>query len=275
MKSNIIWTAGSWMIAAALVVSPVFADEAATAKASADAAASTVDAAADSVQEAVETVQEIGEELGITDEVAATQVEAATQPAEATTQPAEAQADVAVDGGDPMAAAMAEWMANANPGEHHAKLDALVGNWDVTTHYWMAPGAPPQVSDGTSKIKWVLEGRYIIEKFTGSFQMPGMESQAFQGIGFTGYDNAKGEYISTWSDTMSTSMLSSVGQFDDSTQTLTLTSHFDCPMDGPSVYRMTHTIVGPDELNMQAFKTPQGSEEAKVMEIIYKRQAGM
>ncbi len=247
------------MIAATFVVSPVFADEAATAQASADAAAKTVDAAAESVEEAVETVQGIGDELGMKDNAAAT-------------QPAEGEAA----GGqmDPdMAAAMAEWMADANPSEHHAKLDAMAGNWDVTTQYWVAPGAPPQVSTGSSKLKWILDGRYIIEKFTGSFQMPGMEPQPFQGFGMTGYDNAKGEYISTWSDTMSTTMLVSVGQFDDSSQTLTLHSNFDCPMDGPSTWRMSHTVVGPDELLMQAYKSSEGKEETKVMEITYKRQA--
>jgi len=256
---------GSWMIAAALVVSPVFADEAASAEASAQAVASTVDEAADSVEEAVETVQEIGEELGITDEVAATQDAAATQPAEEQAHGGQMDPD--------MAASMAEWMANANPSEHHAKLDPFVGNWDVTTHYWMAQGAPPQVSSGTSKVKWILDGRFLIEKFTSSFAMPGMEAQEFKGFGMTGYDNAKGEYIATWSDTMSTMMVSSTGQFDDSSQTLTLHNSFDCPMDGPCNMRMTLTVVGPDEVKMQAFKTPESGEEAKVMEVIYKRKA--
>lgn len=258
MKSTKVWTLGSWMIAAAFAVSPVFADEAGTVEA-------TVDAAAESVEEAVETVQEIGEELGVKEAAPATQADAATQPAEGEA--------IAIQMDSDMATAMAEWMANANPSEHHAKLDAFVGEWDVTTHYWMAPGAPPQVSSGSSKVKWILEGRFIVEKFSSSFAMPGMPPQDFQGFGMTGYDNAKGEYISTWSDTMSTMMVSSTGQFDDSTQTLLLANKFDCPMDGPCDMRMILTVIGPDELNMQAFKTPEGGgEEAKVMEIVYKRK---
>ena len=279
MKNQITLTAAPWIIATAMIVSPVFADEAASASASAEAAASTVEAAADSVEEAVDTVQEISKELGIKEEaaavkeVAATQGTASTQNA-ASTQPADKQAatDEPADAADPMAA-MAEWMATVSPGEHHSKLDVFAGDWDITTHFWMTPGAPPETSTGTSKVKWILDGRFLIEKVNSTVAMPGMEPQEFKGLGLTGYDNAKGEYVSIWTDTMSTAIINASGSFDDSTQTLTLNNSFDCPMEGPCQMRMTLTVVSTDELKLLGFKTPEGGgEETKAMEIIYKRQ---
>ncbi len=254
------------MVAAAFVSVPLFADTSAAGGDSVEAVVQTVAEAGESVDEAIETVQGIGEELGMGDDAAANAA-ATTQPA--ATQPADEQA-----GGADMQANMAEWMANSMPSEHHAKLDGFVGRWDVTTRHWMAPGMPPQTNTGTSEIKWVLGGRFIQENFASAFQMPGAEPQPFEGMGITGYDNAKGEYVGTWSDTMSTAVAASVGQFDDSTQTLTLNSNFDCPMAGPCDMRMTIAVVGPDEVLVEAFKTPQGKEESKFMEITYNRHVG-
>jgi Protein of unknown function (DUF1579) len=218
--------------------------------------------AAQAVDEAIEAVQDMSDQADAAGEIAEDASGEAMQDADAETPEAHAA----------QAQAMADWMKLATPGEYHAKLDAFVGNWDVTTEFWMAPGMPAQVNTGTSEVKWILGGRFIQEDFQSVMQMPGAEPQAFQGVGITGYDNAKGEYTGTWADTMSTTALSSTGQFDDSTQTLTLYSEFDCPMSGPSVMRMTLQVVGPDELVLQGFKTPQGQEEARYMQITYKRR---
>jgi uncharacterized protein DUF1579 len=241
---------------------PAFGD-AESAAATASDAAQVVDEAAQSVDEATQTVKGIGEELGV-----AGQAAEAVDTGAAATQP-----DSADQAGQPdQAEMMAKWMELSTPSEHHAKLEAFVGSWDVTTKFWMAPGAPPQVNTGTSEIKWILGGRFIQEDFQSTMQMPGAEPQAFQGVGITGYDNAKGQYTGTWADTMSTTALSSVGQFDDSTQTLSLSSSFDCPMAGPCDMRMTIRAVGPDEVLLQGFKTAKGQEEARYMEITYKRR---
>lgn len=74
-------------------------------------------------------------------------------------------------------------MKLATPGEGHKKLDVLVGSWNAKSSMWGDPSKPPEVSEGTSEHTWVLGGRYVEQRFEGTFMgMP------FSGIGYTGYD---------------------------------------------------------------------------------------
>src|SRR6266498_4296234 len=104
-------------------------------------------------------------------------------------------------------AQMEAMMKAVSPSEGHKKLAAFVGTWDAKVKmYPMQPGAPVQESTGVSESKWVLGGRWVQETFNGMFMgMP------FSGIGYTGYDNIKKQYVGTWMDTMSTSVMTSAG----------------------------------------------------------------
>ncbi|MEZ6192150.1 MAG: DUF1579 domain-containing protein [Phycisphaerales bacterium] len=193
----------------------------------------------------------------------------AEQAAEAPAQSAE---NVHAMDTDAMAQAMAEFARISMPNEHHERLAESVGTWDVASRFWMAPGMPPQETTGESVIEPILGGRYIQEQYNGTVQMPGMEPQPFQGMGVFGYDVAKEQYVGIWTDTMSTAPMVTAGQYDESTKTITLSCEFDCPMQGPSTMKMTHTQVSPNEFIVTGYQTPQGGEEAKVMELTYKRR---
>jgi hypothetical protein len=173
---------------------------------------------------------------------------------------------------DAMAKAMAEFARNATPNEHHQRLAESVGTWDVASKFWMAPDMPPQETKAQSIIEPILGGRYIQEQYTGTVQMPGMEPQPFTGMGIFGYDVAKEQYVGIWADTMSTAPMMTTGQYDESTKTITLSCEFDCPMQGPSTMKMTHTKVSPNEFIVTGYQTPQGGEETKVMELTYTRR---
>ena len=124
-----------------------------------------------------------------------------------TTAPAGQQAD---------AAAMQAMMAAMTPGEHHEHLKKLVGNHNYTMKMWMDPTAPPTESTGKRTAELLLGGRFLQEKFTGTFMgMP------FEGIGLMGYDNVKKEYVGTWIDNMGTGMMTSHGQCDKTGWTMT------------------------------------------------------
>jgi len=222
------------------------------------AATQTADQAADSVQQAVQTVEGIDEELG---------VETAHQESGEHAEDG-AQGEYG-EGHSPEA--MAQWMAKTQPGEHHRKLDKFVGQWDVTVQFWMAPGMPPQVNQGVSEIKWVLDGRFIQENFQSVMQM-GDQPQTFKGFGLTGYDNVKQQYVGVWADTMSTAVIESTGQIDESTGGLVLVSKFDDPMTGePATMRTVFTPISDDEVLMEAYK-PLGDKEFKFLEIAYTRR---
>lgn len=104
------------------------------------------------------------------------------------------------------AAMMAAWQKAMTPSKGHARLEPMVGTFAAKTTWVMGPGAPPQVSEGTSVHRWVLGGRYVEQVYTGSSMgMP------FEGIGFTGYDNVQKKYVGTWMDSFGTGLMNSVG----------------------------------------------------------------
>lgn len=84
-----------------------------------------------------------------------------------------------------MMAAMQAGMKQANSlGEHHRALGDLVGEWEVEIALMM-PGMPPQSSPGTATYEWIIEGRWLGQRVTGTLM--GMPYQGFSIIGFDGY----------------------------------------------------------------------------------------
>src|SRR4051794_8857543 len=96
-------------------------------------------------------------------------------------------------------AMMEAWAKFATPGEHHKKLDGMVGDWTYTAKFWMAPGAPPMEMKGEQKAAWVMGNRYVRAVVTGPAQ-DGMPP--FEGVSVYGYDNAKKKYVAAWIDNM-------------------------------------------------------------------------
>jgi hypothetical protein len=124
-------------------------------------------------------------------------------------------------------AMMEAWMKYSTPGEVHKKMASLEGTWTTKVREWMAPGAPPQESDGTAEFKMLLGGRYLQQSFQGS-----MMGQPFNGMGISGYDNAKKTTQSVWVDSAGTGMMTLSGSWDAEGKTLTETGSMDDFMTG-------------------------------------------
>lgn len=165
-------------------------------------------------------------------------------------------------------AAMDAMMKAATPGEAHKKLAGMVGTWDATVKMYNAPGAPPQVSTGTSESKLVLGGRWVQETFNGNFMgMP------FSGIGYTGYDNLKKQYIGTWMDSMSTSLMQSTGTADASGKNFTFSATVDDPVTGkPVATKSTVTVTDENHHTMEMWMPAPDGKMFKMMEISYSRK---
>ena len=165
-------------------------------------------------------------------------------------------------------AAMDAMMKAATPGDAHKKLASMVGTWDVTVKMFPQPGAPAQESKGSSENKWVLGGRWVQENFTGDFMgMP------FSGIGYTGYDNIKKQYIGTWMDSMSTSMMASSGTADASGKSYEFSSTMDDPMTGKSMpVKSKVTVTDDDHHSMEMWSPGPDGKMFKMMEINYTRK---
>ena len=164
-------------------------------------------------------------------------------------------------------AMMEAWQRASAVGEPHKRLGGMEGTWDAEVSMWMAPGQPPTKSMGTSVNRAILGGRWIEQQFTGSAM-----GQPFQGIGYTGYDNTKKKYVSTWMDSMSTAVMVSEGAFDAAGKVLTSTSTMLDPMTGkPAVSKGVMRIVDADHHVYEMWETHDGREN-KTLEIHYRRK---
>lgn len=167
------------------------------------------------------------------------------------------------------AAAVKAWMEYATPGEAHKALAMSDGNWTGESTMWMDASAAPVTSTTEATNKMMMDGRYQITNFKGSFMgMP------FEGMGITGYDNHKKKYVSNWIDNMGTGMMQMEGDWDAATKTLTMNGKMadvatgkDCEM--KEVFRITdadHHVLemyGPD---------PKTGKQYKTMEVKFTRK---
>jgi hypothetical protein len=165
-------------------------------------------------------------------------------------------------------AAMDAMMRAGTPGPAHKTLGGMVGMWDATVKMYNAPGATAQVSTGTSENKLVLGGRWVQETFNGNFMgMP------FSGIGYTGYDNIKKQYVGTWMDTMSTAVMQSAGTADASGKNFVFNSTVDDPMTGkPVATKSTVTVTDENHHTMEMWGPAPDGKMFKMMEINYTRK---
>jgi hypothetical protein len=160
------------------------------------------------------------------------------------------------------------------PGPNHQLLGGMVGEWTADCKFWMAPGAPPTESKGTASNTWDMGKRFVKQDFNGTFTMdPSAPPMPFHGIGYTGYDNQKQKFVSTWIDTMSTGIMYSEGTYDSSSKTFTFSSDCVDPMTNqPS--KMTNVIKIVDD-NTHTFTmsgTGPDGKDRKMGEITYRRK---
>jgi hypothetical protein len=131
---------------------------------------------------------------------------------------------------------------------------------------WMAPGAPPQQSTGSSENTWVLGGRFVEQRHEGNFM-----GQSFSGLGYTGYDNYKKKYVGTWMDTMGTMIM--VSQGDAAGKTLSMSSTIDDILTGKATpVKSELKIVDPDHHVLEMWGPDPSGKQFKTMEIQYTRK---
>jgi hypothetical protein len=165
---------------------------------------------------------------------------------------------------------MKKWMEVATPGEAHKRLESFVGKWDtVMRMWWEGPGKPPAESKGTSEIKWILDGRFLLEE--SSAQMMGMP---YRGMSITGYDNFKKKYVVSYIDNMGTAIFTGEGKFDMANKTLTSFGKADEPLTGEhdKTVKYVMRLLGKDKYVFEFFDEVGSPNEFKAVEITYTRK---
>src|SRR6185503_14953159 len=109
-------------------------------------------------------------------------------------------------------------------GPEHERMARESGEWTVQSTMWMAPGAPPEVSTGSARMRMLLGGRYQVMDYDAS-----MKGMPFIGPGVTGFDMYKKKYVGSWCDSMGTMIMTQEGTAD-ATGRITMWSDFDDPL---------------------------------------------
>lgn len=162
---------------------------------------------------------------------------------------------------------MEKWKEYATPNENHKVLDAFVGNWDYTVKWWSSPNSEPEISQGTSEARWIMGGRFLEQTARGTSM-----DQPFEGMGITGYDNARMEYVSIWIDNMGTGVMVSNGKYDASTKTFEEKGKFTQPEMGETAFRGVTKIINDDKFGFEMYTKDKDWQEYKALEITYTRK---
>lgn len=157
----------------------------------------------------------------------------------------------------------------ATPGAPHSLLAGMAGSWTTRGRCWMEPGQPPFESSGHSEQEMVLDGRFLAQKFTAD-----MMGSPFTGLGFCGYDNHTGKYVSTWMDTMGTAIMYFEGTASADGRTITQTSRYNDPVQGPMTWRSVTHVIDHNTFDFEMYATGKSGREEKMMEITYTRAGG-
>jgi len=199
----------------------------------------------------------IGAALAIA--LAAITSQVASQDTKATGQPPEMSAE--------QAEMMQKWMEFMTPGEAHKVLDSKVGKWEAAIKMWETPDAPPSEMSGKSEVKWIFDGRYLVEDVEGSFMgMP------FIGHGIAGYDNLKKKYCWVWIDNMGTGIMRAEGNYDPATKTFTFMYEYPDVMSGTyKKGRSVEKTIDKDHFLSESYATGPDGKEFKMMEMLYTR----
>ncbi|MCB2187359.1 MAG: DUF1579 domain-containing protein [Deltaproteobacteria bacterium] len=162
---------------------------------------------------------------------------------------------------------MAVYQKLGTPGVPHQKMASLAGTWTTSTIAKLPSGENSPPSPGQAEITMVLGGRYMRQDFHGE-----MMGYPFQGIGYTGYDNHTGQYVSTWMDSMSTAIMYFTGAAAPDDRTFTQEADYDDAVRGPMKWRSVTSLEDGDTFTFVMYVLPPGGEPDKMMEILYKRK---
>ncbi|MFN5322501.1 MAG: DUF1579 family protein [Planctomycetota bacterium] len=155
------------------------------------------------------------------------------------------------------------------PGAEHALLAPFIGTFRATIRLFFGPGEP-QISQGTMRNTWDVDGLYLNQHFTGDPAPP--PYPAFVGRGYWGYNFSTRQYEGFWIDNASSIMQSETGAVDASGKVWTMLSEFTHPTTGERIARRSVIeLKDHDHHVIESWMTGPNSQELRTMQIEYRR----
>lgn len=160
-----------------------------------------------------------------------------------------------------------EMMRAMEPGPMHAKLEPLIGSFEMAGQWRPTPDAPWDEFEGTVEREWVLDGHFVQEDVESVWL-----DQPFTGRGLIGHDNVRGEYTMVWVDNRSTAIHATAGALNDAGQ-IVLEGENSDPMSGQEAAwsRSVLDLSRPDEHTVEMWAHDEDGEPFVSMQMTLTR----
>ena len=159
-------------------------------------------------------------------------------------------------------------LGQATPGAEHKRLARSAGEWDCVTQFRPAPDAPWETGKGSESSRVMAGGLWVVSEFKGNFL-----GAPFEGHGVAGYDQEKQKYVGTWVDSMSTSVTTQEGTYDEETRTYTFTNRMASTGTGEAMVWTSKLVVKDEDHHTYTASMPGPDGEAyEILRIEYTRK---
>ena len=139
----------------------------------------------------------------------------------------------------------------------HQMLAGLSGHWVVKQSLWLDTSGKAKVDTGSADFGMVLKGRHLRQTLHIA------DGTGFEGLGYIGYDNATGQFFTTWMDVNFPGIVVAYGGKDGDAYVLKGNM-------GQVPVREVLKIVDHDHVDYRFYETHDG-KEALVVELEYSR----
>jgi hypothetical protein len=154
------------------------------------------------------------------------------------------------------------------PGPEHQKLQPFVGDWAFTVKVWTDPSQSPAEATGTVERRWILDGRFIQERFQAEYK-----GKTFEALGLIGYDNVQKKFTIVRACGLRGTISQGLATCDGSGTKFVCAKEECCPLTGQKVQGREEILIdNNDRIVMNMYRTVQGKEVKTEIVSIRKRQ---
>lgn len=164
---------------------------------------------------------------------------------------------------------MSEKFQNSKTGGAHFKLSKLAGEWQGSAKTWFEADTVADDSPVRGSIRVIMEGRFIIHEYKGSFG-----EKPLEGINIIGHNLSLNKFESAWIDSFhtGTALMFSEGKRDaEDISVLGSYAYVTPDTEQHWGWRTNIEIINDDELKITAYNISPEGNESKATEIHYKR----
>lgn len=164
---------------------------------------------------------------------------------------------------------MSEKFQHSKDSGMHFQLARLEGAWEGVAKVWFEPGNPVDESPVSGIMRLILDGRFIMHEYKGSFA-----GKPLEGIAIYGYHLDLGKIQCAWIDSFHSGgaiIFSEGNKGDDKLAMLGSYAYVTPETEQHWGWRTEIDILNDDEIKITAFNISPEGEEARATETFYKR----